>query len=89
MARWGGDEFVVGAWDAHGRGAERILGRVDRELRAAPVALEGDEKVRLTFGAGVARWRNGDDAQGLLRRADEALYRAKAEGGKNVVVRAD
>jgi diguanylate cyclase (GGDEF)-like protein len=90
VARWGGDEFVVGAWDAEGRGAERILGRVDRELRASPLALPNGKEARLSFGAGVARWRDGDDAQGLLRRADGALYRAKAEeGGKNVVVHAD
>ena len=90
VARWGGDEFVVGAWDAEGRGAERVLGRVGRELRASPLALPSGEEVRLSFGAGVARWRDGDDARGLLRRADGALYRAKAEeGGNNVVVRAD
>ena len=88
VARWGGDEFVVGAWDAEGRGAERVLGRVGRELRASPVVLAGGEEVRLTFGAGVARWRKGDDAQGLLRRAAGALYRAKA-GSDDAVARAD
>ena len=89
IARWGGDEFLVGVWEAEeGRGAQRVLGRVGRELRAAPAALAGGEEVRLTFSAGVARWRPEDDARGLLRRADEALYRAK-EGGRNAVVRAD
>jgi diguanylate cyclase (GGDEF)-like protein len=88
VARWGGDEFVIGAWDAEGRGADMMLKRVEQELRAVPVELAGGEKIRLTFGAGLARWRDGDDAQELLRRADGALYRAK-QGGKNVVVRAD
>ena len=88
IARWGGDEFVVGVWEAQGRGAERVLGRVGRELRAAPLTLAGGQVVRLTFSAGVAEWRPGDDARGLIRRADEALYRAK-EGGRNAVVHAD
>jgi diguanylate cyclase (GGDEF)-like protein len=88
IARWGGDEFVVGVWEAQGRGAQRVLDRVGRELRAAPLTLVGGQEVRLTFSAGVAEWRPGDDVRGLFRRADEALYRAK-EGGRNAVVHAD
>ena len=79
---------MVGVWEAQGRGAQRVLDRVGRELRAAPLTLVGGQEVRLTFSAGVAEWRPGDDVRGLFRRADEALYRAK-EGGRNAVVHAD
>ena len=88
VARWGGDEFVVGAWEGPGEGtsAERLLGRVAAELRAAPLALPGGGEARLTFSGGVGRWKAGDDAQGLFRRADAALYRAKGAGRNRVVV---
>lgn len=41
-----------------------------------------------TASLGVASLLNGEDSEGLLARADEALYRAK-EGGRNRVVTAD
>ena len=88
VARWGGDEFAVGVWEAKGQGAsaQRALERVGSELREDPMVLPGGERVHLTFSAGVVRWREGDDAQALFRRADEALYRAKAAGEGTVVV---
>ena len=52
------------------------------------MVLPGGAEVRLTFSGGVSRWEAGDDAEGLFRRADEALYRAK-EAGRDTVLRAD
>ncbi len=87
VARWGGDEFAVGMWEERGEGisAERVLERVGGELREGPVVLPGGEEVRLTFSGGVSRWKAGEEAQGLFRRADEALYQAKKAGGDSVL----
>jgi diguanylate cyclase (GGDEF)-like protein len=91
IARWGGDEFVVGVWQAQGEetSAERVLERAAGKLREAPLVLPSGEEVRLTFSVGVGQWRAGDDVQGLYRKADEALYRAKAVGRNTVIVQAD
>ena len=91
VARWGGDEFVVGVWQAQGEetSAERVLERAAMELREEPPVLPSGEEARLTFSAGVVQWRAGDDAQGLFRKADEALYRAKKAGRNTVIVHAD
>jgi diguanylate cyclase (GGDEF)-like protein len=91
IARWGGDEFVVGVWQAQGEvtSAERVLERAAGKLREAPLVLPSGEEVRLTFSVGVCQWSAGDDVQGLFRKADEALYRAKAAGGNTVIVQAD
>ena len=91
IARWGGDEFLVNVWHAGAEeepSVEGALERVAEDLRENPVVLPDGEKAHLTFRGGVCRWRPGEDAVGLLSKADEALYRAKAEGGKTVV-RAD
>jgi diguanylate cyclase (GGDEF)-like protein len=100
FARWGGDEFlVVCSWDGEhdasdgASDAERLLGRVAGELRPSPArpaedgGEAGEEEVRVTFSAGVARHRGeeGEGAEGLLARADEALYRAKRQGGNRAV----
>jgi GGDEF domain-containing protein len=47
------------------------------------------EEARVTFSGGIGRWRAGEDAQGLFRKADEALYRAKGAGRNTVIVHAD
>jgi diguanylate cyclase (GGDEF)-like protein len=91
VARWGGDEFLVVAWHAEeeeGTSVERVLGRVAEDLGGEPLVLPDGEEALLTFSGGVCRWRPGDDPGRLLRKADGALYRAKAEGG-NTVVHAD
>ena len=86
VARWGGDEFLVGVWHAEEEGppAERVLGRVAEVLRENPVVLPNGEEALLTFSGGVGRWRPGDEAGKLLSKADEALYRAKAKGGATI-----
>ena len=86
VARWGGDEFVVGMWNTEeGQPAKRVLERIAEDLRENPVVLPDGEEARLTFSGGACRWKPGEDVWGLVSRADEALYRAKAEGGNSVV----
>jgi diguanylate cyclase (GGDEF)-like protein len=87
----GGDEFLVSVWHAQEEGpsAERVLERVAEVLREHPVVLPNGEEALLTFSGGVGWWQQPeDDSERLLSKADEALYRAKGEGG-NTVVRAD
>lgn len=85
VARFGGEEFVVlmpltdveGAW----RFAERLRLAVAAELAGLQSAPSG-----LTASVGLVAARGPADFPALYRRADEALYRAKAEGKNRVVV---
>jgi len=86
VARWGGDEFVVGLWNAReGRPTERVLERIAEDLRENPVVLPAGVEVHLAFSGGACPWKPGDDVRELVSRADEALYQAKAKGGNTVV----
>ena len=88
IARWGGDEFLVGTWqeeEGEGSPVERVLERVAKDLRENPVVLPGGEEALLTFSGGVCRWQRGDDSGRMISKADEGLYRAKAERGDTVV----
>jgi diguanylate cyclase (GGDEF)-like protein len=78
MARQGGDEFVVlmdelGDLEPVSRVAQRILDAV-----AKPFVLEGRE---LHIGASIGISVYPDDDRTLLRNADIAMHRAKAQGG--------
>jgi diguanylate cyclase (GGDEF)-like protein len=85
IARWGGDEFVVGMWNAQEGQPTRVLERIVEDLRESPVVLPDGEETLLSFSGGTCRWKPGDDVRGLISRADVALYRAKAEGGNTIV----
>ncbi|WP_420450509.1 diguanylate cyclase domain-containing protein [Ilumatobacter sp.] len=82
VARVGGDEIVV--WVPDGTAAaDQIAGRVVSAISSAPVAIEravsGHERCRVSVTIGVATGR-ADEAEELIRRADAALYVAKAGG---------
>lgn len=75
LARFGGEEFIVVFPDI---GLEQSAAAVER-LRA--VVPRGQ-----TCSAGIAAFRDSDTADGLIGRADQALYRAKDRGRDRVVL---
>lgn len=83
VARLGGDEFVILCEDVtEPRDAAVIAERILEQVNE-PVVV-GDDDVELAVGAtiGIALERNVIDLDGYLRRADQALLRAK-EAGKS------
>lgn len=79
LARWGGDEFVLGLWGADQDAATAVADRVLERLSAEP-ALVGTTKVSLGTSVGIAQAEEEDDPTRLFARADEALLGAKRSG---------
>jgi diguanylate cyclase (GGDEF)-like protein len=79
VARWGGEEFVVlcddGLADAPGRQAEALRAAV----ASSPIAT-ADGAVECTVSVGATTWNARESFEDALRRADRALYEAKAAG---------
>ena len=67
--------------------AERALLSRQWELNKR-IFLYYNQKLLITFSAGVALRRDEEDQGNLIKRADEALYKAK-RAGKNRVVAAE
>jgi diguanylate cyclase (GGDEF)-like protein/PAS domain S-box-containing protein len=80
VARLGGDEFaIVQPGLAQPEGAARLAERLVAAI-AQPFEVNGEELV-LGLSAGIAVFpADGSDAEALLKNADTALYRAKADG---------
>jgi len=82
--RWGGDEFLVTLTDLK----ERMHGcLVARRLVAAissPIPLEGDAFAKVGASIGISGYpTDGQDLDELIRKADEAMYKAKRLGKNN------
>lgn len=85
VVRWGGDEWVV-PWE----GSEDPTPLIEEALAALgardDLAWEHEgERRPLSFSAGVARRRVGEEDLALLHRVDEACYEAKRAGRARVV----
>jgi diguanylate cyclase len=86
MARYGGEEFVVLLPDTDANGAEAVMRRLQREL-TKHFFLHHNERVLITFSAGVSLVKPGDDSiVSAIERADAALYRAKHQGKNRVAI---
>jgi two-component system cell cycle response regulator len=81
--RWGGEEFLVMLPDEDPSGALTAADRIRAQVGETPVLVE-HARIAVTVSVGCASRRPGDDADTLLRRADQALYDAK-RAGRNAV----
>ncbi|MDP2834588.1 MAG: GGDEF domain-containing protein [Pseudomonadota bacterium] len=83
LARYGGEEFLILLPNTDLEGAEVILKRLQREL-TRQFFLHANDKVLITFSAGVAERGHEETQAALVARADAAMYRAKAAGRNRV-----
>lgn len=85
--RYGGEEFVVAMPDTDEKVVHMVAERLRHRIEAEPFAiLGGTRSIDVTISVGIAtRNRGAEDVPSLLRRADEAVYRAKREGRNRVV----
>jgi diguanylate cyclase len=84
LARFGGEEFVILLPDTSLPDAKKALVRLQRELTKR-FFLHDNEKVLITFSAGLTNFRSDDTQASVTKRADEAMYQAKNTGKNRVV----
>ncbi|MDR2926325.1 MAG: diguanylate cyclase [Azoarcus sp.] len=86
VARFGGEEFIILFPETSLEQAAVAVTRIQREL-TRHIFLYQNQKLLITFSAGLALYVPGEDQDALIRRADAAMYEAK-QSGKNRVVTA-
>ncbi len=77
LSRWGGDEFALIAPSTGMPGARVLAEKIRSTIAAHRFSVRG---VVITVSVGMAQYVVGDDAESIMVRADEALYRAKRSG---------
>ena len=83
VSRYGGEEFAIAFPDCAVIEATRILNAVRTQLDAA-ITVGGLPIFTVSFG--ITESEPGEDLDAVIRRADDALMRAKREGRDRVVL---
>ena len=87
VARYGGEEFVIVLPDIGLAEATATIERLQREL-TRQYFMSDNERILVTFSAGVAQRAEQEPQDEVIARADKAMYQAK-NTGKNRVVAAE
>ncbi|HEY8605992.1 MAG TPA: diguanylate cyclase [Noviherbaspirillum sp.] len=84
VGRYGGEEFVVIMPDTTAAAGAKVIDAIRESFYRLPQHAE-HEDFGVGFSAGVVEAGSGDDAEQLLRRADDAMYCAKRQGRNRVI----
>jgi diguanylate cyclase len=84
LARYGGEEFVILLPGSKQEDAVTVVTGIQRDL-TKNFFLHNNERVLITFSAGVAERLMGENVDSVLPRADAALYLAKQTGRNRVI----
>lgn len=88
-ARYGGEEFAIIFPDTSLEDAAGVVERLRGAVKDKEIVQRqsGKSLGRVTISCGVAQWRKGETARGILERADKCLYTAKRQGRDRVVIK--
>jgi len=78
VARWGGDEFLVGLH--RNRALKMVMERVIKAVASSPCEIAPGLELRIAVACGVADYRFGSGAAGVLADVERATYAAKQAG---------
>lgn len=85
VSRYGGEEFVVLLPNTKIQEAFEVLSRIRRNL-TKKFFLHDNNRLLITFSAGIAQFQSGETQESIFKRADEALYRAKNAGKNQILI---
>lgn len=88
LGRYGGEEFVALLDGTTPQQAMPVATRLCRRVHRMEIP-SGDESMLLSISIGVAIYRDGDDVESLVERADQAMYEAKLSGRNRACLHAD
>ncbi len=87
LVRFGGEEVVIVSPETSDEVAALVAERIRDKVQSAAFVIErGSQQIPVTVSIGLAHLSDDDETAGdLLKRADDALYRAKSSGRNKVI----
>ncbi len=88
LCRYGGEEFVLLLPETRREAAGMLVDKLRAEVNQCAFRHK-DTPVTVTLSCGVAEFTGSDTLEAVFERADQAMYRAKADGRNKVRVDGD
>jgi len=86
VSRFGGEEFVILLPNTDLRGAQKIAAKIRESVENLQLHID-NKTIHFTISLGVSNFLPGDDSiEEILKRADQALYKAKRNGKNRTVI---
>lgn len=86
VARYGGEEFVILLPDTRIDQAVGVIQRLQHILADKPILNTNNQPVSITLSGGVALRQAYEHQYSVIKRADEALFRAKNTGKSHIEI---
>ena len=83
LGRWGGEEFLIICPNTTGENCKILADNLRAKLENFDFEIAGTK----TASFGVTEYIQGEDNKNLLKRCDEALYKAKEKGRNRVIIK--
>jgi diguanylate cyclase (GGDEF)-like protein len=84
ICRYGGEEYLIVLPTTELKKAIETAERLRKVVEESTITADDESRVDLTISLGVSSLKPGDSMDGLVYRADNALYIAKQEGRNQV-----
>jgi diguanylate cyclase (GGDEF)-like protein len=84
--RYGGDEFIVVLPQTQGNEARNVAERIRTSFPAEYPHVEPDNRIDITLSIGVVEYQPTEDSTEFIKRADQAMYKAKNQGGDRSIL---
>ena len=82
VGRWGGEEFLVVCADTNLEGINQLANNIKKEIASYSFSINEQKTARL----GIAVYKKNEDIYSLIKRADDALYKAKDNGRNRIEI---
>lgn len=88
IGRYGGEEIVIFLLGANKNSAYNVAEEIREKIFSTPIKVKSNKKINISVSIGVAELTKEKKLEELIKKADQAMYRAK-KSGKNKTVIAD
>lgn len=85
VSRWGGEEFLLLLPETDIKGASILAEKIKEKIANTPIVRK-NIRLNVTLTLGVSVYNTESDIEEVIKRADDALYRGKANGRNQVVI---
>ncbi|WP_108060862.1 GGDEF domain-containing protein [Poseidonibacter lekithochrous] len=82
LGRWGGEEFLIICPETKEEGVLKLANNLQKTIEENTFSTIGSK----TASFGITTYINGDNTNSMLKRADDALYKAKTTGRNKVEI---